>query len=438
MNPLRTRSVLLITGLVALVASMVPVANASAASAAAQLVPGLESLNQGSNANVSSISCSSGGNCAAGGYYQDGSGNNQAFVANEVSGVWQGAQEVAKTHNTGGNAEVNSVSCSSDGNCVAGGYYVDNSGDHQAFVVDEVSGVWQGAQKVAGNLNGGGSAAVSSVSCSSDGNCAAGGYYLDGSFERQAFVADEVNGAWQGAQEVAKTHNIGGSAAVNSVSCPSAGNCVAGGSYVDNSFNYQAFVANEVNGFWGSAQMVAGTLNTGGGAAVNSVSCSSDGNCEAGGAYAANSLLQSFSVTESAGTWGSASSVPGLSSLTTGVNQGSQLNAVSCPTNGTCAAGGVVGNVQEGGVVGQAWVLGSQSTQVAGPLDVTAVRGVSWLRATWSASPGVRGYQCTLLTGIGAPSSFVERTTTSSCTFLGLDRTTAYGVEVAALAATER
>ena len=43
-----------------------------------------------------------------------------------------------------------------------------------------------------------------------------------------------------------------------------------------------------------------------------------------------------------------------------------------------------------------------------------------------------------LITGIGAPSSFVERTTTSSCTFLGLDQTTAYGVEVAALAATER
>jgi hypothetical protein len=72
--------------------------------------------------------------------------------------------------------------------------------------------------------------------------------------------------------------NIGG-AAVYSVSCASAGNCSAGGDYVDGSGNIQAFVVSQVNGIWGTAEEVPGTaaLNAGGGAAVNSVSCPAGG-----------------------------------------------------------------------------------------------------------------------------------------------------------------
>jgi len=36
-----------------------------------------------------------------------------------------------------GNAEVTSVSCASAGNCSAGGYYADNSGHPQAFAVSQ-------------------------------------------------------------------------------------------------------------------------------------------------------------------------------------------------------------------------------------------------------------------------------------------------------------
>ncbi len=43
--------------------------------------------------------------------------------------------EVAGSLNVGGNAWINSVSCSADGNCAAGGYYKDGSGDTQALVV---------------------------------------------------------------------------------------------------------------------------------------------------------------------------------------------------------------------------------------------------------------------------------------------------------------
>jgi hypothetical protein len=49
---------------------------------------------------------------------------------------WGSAQEVPGTAalNTGGNAEINSVSCASAGNCTAGGSYTDGSGHRQVFV----------------------------------------------------------------------------------------------------------------------------------------------------------------------------------------------------------------------------------------------------------------------------------------------------------------
>ena len=84
--------------------------------------------------------------------------------------------------------------------------------------------------------------------------------------------------------------NTGGVAGVASVSCSSAGNCVAGGSYSVRSSSapyFRAFVVSEVNGTWGHAIEVPGTtLNTNVGALVFSVSCPSAGNCTAAGQLA--------------------------------------------------------------------------------------------------------------------------------------------------------
>ena len=88
-------------------------------------MPGLAALNTGGDAGVDSVSCGSAGNCAAGGYYTDGAGSEQGFVASERNGVWGQAIEVPglAALNTGEDAEVDSVSCASAGNCAAGGDY---------------------------------------------------------------------------------------------------------------------------------------------------------------------------------------------------------------------------------------------------------------------------------------------------------------------------
>jgi hypothetical protein len=263
-------------------------------------VPGSATLNTKGEAYISSLSCATTGNCSAGGFYI-GSASGQLLVVSQVHGRWGTAKEVPgiAALDAGGDAQIYSLSCASAGNCSAGGYYADSSGHIQAFVVSQVHGRWGRAKEVAATLNTGNGAGIQSLSCASVGNCSAGGTYTDGSGHGQAFVVSEVNGRWGTAKEVAATLNTGGGAVVYSLSCASAGNCSAGGNYKESSA-YQAFVVNQVNGKWGTAKEVPGTatLNTGGQAAVYSLSCARAGTCSAGGIYRDSSGWQAFVVSQ--------------------------------------------------------------------------------------------------------------------------------------------
>ncbi len=192
---------------------------------------------------MNSVSCATAGNCTAGGDYGDYSGNFHAFFIDETNGNWGNTIEVpgTATLNSGGDAEVNSVSCATAGDCAAGGHYKDASGNYQAFVVDKTNGSWGNTIEVPGTatLNSGGDARVDSVSCATAGNCAAGGYYSVGFDQNEeilrAFVVDETNGSWGSAIAVPgiATFNSGGDARVNSVSCATPSYCAAVGTYPD-------------------------------------------------------------------------------------------------------------------------------------------------------------------------------------------------------------
>ena len=320
----------------------------------AEEVPGTTALNTGGNAKINSVSCPAPGDCSAGGYYTDASsGHQQALVVTESSGTWGNAEEVpgSAALNAGGpGAVILSVSCAAPGDCGAGGYYSDASGHEQALVVTQTNGTWGTAREIPGTgaLNAGGSARVDSVSCGAPGDCSAAGQYasktVDGIATVQAFVANETGGTWGKAEEVPGTAalNAGGYATVNSVSCASAGNCSAGGSYTTAAPVTQAFVVSEISGTWGHARLVPGSaaLNTRGLAQVNSVSCSSVGNCSAGGFYLDTSFdTQAFVVSESGGTWGSAEEIPGTAALDKHA-PGAMADSVSCGSPGDCSASG--------------------------------------------------------------------------------------------------
>jgi hypothetical protein len=308
---------------------------------AAREIPGLSALNIDS-AGVNSISCASAGNCAAGGSYSESTGSpgGQGFVAEEINGRWRAAEEVPGLGELNADrlATVLSVSCTSPGNCGAGGLYEKGQGSFEGFVVDEVHNVWRSAKTVPG-LGARHSGVVSSVSCASPGNCAAGGSYALGG----GFLAGEVNGTWHAVTAVPglRALNVGGHAHVNSVSCASAGYCAAGGDYTDSTPAYQGFVADEVNGTWHAAEEVAGirALRSHNDAIVTSVSCASAGNCAAGGQYADPAgAHQGFIADEVNGTWHAAEELPELGALN--VKGDANVYSVSCAPSGNCAAVG--------------------------------------------------------------------------------------------------
>ena len=225
----------------------------------AQQVPGLAALNTGGQAGITSLSCASAGNCSGGGFYAGHSGT-QAFVVGEQHGTWSTAQEVRGSArlNTGGIGQIASVSCASAGDCSTGGDYSGRGAG--AFVVSEQHGIWGSAKQVPGLARLGGGALMQSVSCGSAGNCSAGGDYdVGGCCSGLAFVVTVQHGIWGNAQPVPGLAGLGAAAdGIGSVSCGSAGNCSAGGSYrisnVPPTGPSHAFVVSEQHGIWGNAK----------------------------------------------------------------------------------------------------------------------------------------------------------------------------------------
>jgi len=208
------------------------------------------------------------------------------------------------------------------------------------------------AQEVPGiaALSSGKGAGIGQLSCAAAGYCSADGSYADASGHGQVFVVNESKGRWDKAREVPGTAalNAGGSAGAGQLSCPSRGNCTAGGTYADEAGNPEPFVVNEKAGRWGDAEEVPGiaALKAVGGGHLEALSCGSAGNCAAGGYYLIAPSLpgdgddewEAYLVTEVNGRWGQAEEVPGTAALKS--NGQAQVSTLSCPSAGSCAAAG--------------------------------------------------------------------------------------------------
>src|SRR6185437_6584258 len=151
------------------------------------------------------------------------------------------------------------------------------------------------------------------ISCASAGNCTAVGHLAPPS-RKVLFTVSEKNGVWGAARAVPGLAALLGSkpsgARFSSVSCPSAGTCGAVGSYSPSASRTRAFVISEKNGTWGKPKQVTGlaALAASHFASVDTVDCPSAGNCSAAGTYASGSRNHSesraaFLVGEKHGVW---------------------------------------------------------------------------------------------------------------------------------------
>ncbi len=376
----------------------------------AQDVPLVPQLNTDGSADVLTVACLAAGECGASGFYSDPTGL-EGFLGSEVGGTWDGSIELP---GSGGDARIDAEACPAFARCVIGGYITDAHGDRQPFV-DEQSGTWPTAVPVAGNLNKGSLSAVTSLSCTSLGTCAASGFYTDAKGGRQAFVISQAHGDWGPMREVAGSLNKGENAQVNQVSCgvsaklDSIITCAAAGFYTTSSGQGQAFTAIMADGKWGPAVQVPGSaLNKGGFAELTSVSCPAAGNCSAGGSYAlSKTSTQPFVMTEKNGTWGKAVAVPGSATLNTGENM--FVTEVSCVSPGKCSATGDFHTSKHSQGV---WVA-SQKGGTWGPagtipgLSALATGGQAEVNGLSCATPGSCGLVGDYVTMTGSLQPFV-------------------------------
>jgi len=240
--------------------------------------------------------------------YRDISQLTQAFADTEKDGAWGIAAEIAGSLNAGGDATAATVSCATSGNCTVGGVFQDNANRHQPFVLTETAGSWGQAGRVSGStaFTSSTETSIAALSCASAGNCVAGGSYSSGVSDDQAYVLTQTHGAWGKAALLPglASLNQGGDASVTAISCRSAGNCSVGGSYRDKAGAFRAFVENEKNGTWTKAIPVPGlaALTATNGvkdSGVVALSCASAGHCVAGGSYHdRKNHLQAFVVSE--------------------------------------------------------------------------------------------------------------------------------------------
>ena len=309
----------------------------AAAGASPSLVRIATALNTGGAAMTTAVSCPALGACAAGGFYTDSTHNHEAFIVNQIDGVWTAPQEVATAYNLGGDASVNSISCPAVNSCVAVGFYTDATQHHQAFIVEETNGTWGITQSVATTLNAGGDAVATTVSCAAAGSCVVGGRFEDSTLARHAFEVEETSGTWRNAIEIAGGLDAGGGGLVTSVNCVAVGTCALAGQYAPRVHQTEAFVMTESNGVWSKPQEVAGALNLGFDATISEVACPTAGTCAAGGSFETSAhTTQSFVVNETAGRWGAP--VVLTSHIRGSVN--ANITALSCAGVGSCSAAG--------------------------------------------------------------------------------------------------
>ena len=178
----------------------------------------------------------------------------------------------------------------------------------------------------------------------------AGGSYTETAGNAVSFVVNETNGIWGTAADV-KTKIAGFGAGdgdyLTNMSCPSAGNCVAGGQdqVQHNALASQVYFVTETRGIWGEAISVPNKLNYGQQAGISQITCPSVGNCGAAGWYSAAyaygfTYMQPFFITEARGTWHNPVAVPGITILPPKDGQVAQAISISCPAADRCSGDG--------------------------------------------------------------------------------------------------
>ena len=334
-------------------------------------------LPKGPFPSLESVSCSSSGNCGAVGHYAAADHTTHALLFGEDAGTWGAATDVplppdASTTFPPPESEsfaggfLSFVSCPSDGNCsTVGSYTRTPTASAYPWIFDETGGHWSpagvglqlpaGAATTVDSRGGGGSPFLgfSGLSCSSAGNCTAVGGYVDRHSDFQGVIFAEHDGTWSRGVKAPVPAGAGNYTdamelvnPLNAVSCATASDCAAIGSFVKSgvkgdSETPHALLLAEHQGEWkASAISLPRRAGASGGVYLNSVSCPASGNCVAVGYYASHGKTHGLVVRERGGKWARATNAAVPKGAAPASRSHTFLNSVSCTSASSCTAGG--------------------------------------------------------------------------------------------------
>lgn len=287
---------------------------------------------------LTDLSCPAAGDCSAIGTVEPKGQRVQAVVVDETNGVWSNAAfvelpEASKVIYS----QLESIDCPSVGNCTAVGSDEVVSKTPQAIVVSESGGSWEAAQVIQQPATSA-SATLASVACTGPGSCVAVGESKNASTEKkEAVAATQTNGIWATAVTVPQPADATPNGGLDSISCPSAGECAATGWYQsENAHSFAAMAANDVGGTWTSEGIA---LPTDAEYVRLYVSCSTSGSCGASGFYYESfPVSQAITASYANGKWS-----PNAQLIGSGAgSEYPYLDAPSCPASGSCVAVGAV------------------------------------------------------------------------------------------------
>ena len=315
---------------------------------------------------LQALSCASTGNCGAIGSYDDGLGDSQGLLATESHGKWQRAVEAVppagaavepfKLADGGGLVD---ISCPADGRCAAVGRYTDSRRTDHGVLFSETHGRWGRGVRLrlpdnalappkpkssAVDLLG-----LDGISCSTAGNCVAVGSYETTAEVWEAMIVVQRHGHWTRAVQAplpAGAPIAAQDALLLSVTCNRLGQCAAAGAYVDRLGRQQSLLVTGTPGSWAAAPTPAAPsdANSDPNVVPSSIACAGTGVCAAVGTYI-NPLQNSLGLllSESGGQWsgGTGATLPANAAPAGTVgDQTVVLASVACPQAGVCTSVG--------------------------------------------------------------------------------------------------
>jgi hypothetical protein len=262
----------------------------------------------GPDAVLSDVSCV-GTECGAAGSYRDTTGQTQGLLVTDSNGTLTAVKAPLPANAAASNqyAIVEAIACPAAGECSAAGYYVDSAGVRQGLLLSETGGNWSATEATLPSAMTAADpqAWFTSVSCSQPGECAAVG--ADNVILKTQMVplaVAERNGSWDNAVNpqlpsdrlpFATNPQLGGGqySWLTTVSCPSVGQCEAGGTYTMKNTDFHPLLV-QLNGTtWTAAglplpsdALVTTQGDSAQGATVFGLSCLSGIGCEGVGQYA--------------------------------------------------------------------------------------------------------------------------------------------------------